>query len=235
MSENNIQKKINKAKQVNHTEKPIEDPQIIIRTENNYKGMGRAVFLFTASILVLLGLSISLNIMSFVELKNPNDRYFTVDENLRIVELTPLNEPYISDSALINWATETVAESFTMSFADWRSALNKISSKYDKHAFDSFIKSLKNSGNLSFIIDKRLNTIVNIDGPAIISAQGISLSTKRYTWDVEVPIIINYESSEGVKATQRVLINVTIHRVSTLETSRGIRIKSLRSSPRSKR
>lgn len=224
-----LNKSQNTSKQVNS--QGAMPSKIVLEAQNNQRGMAKNLLLLTFASTGALILSLILNIILLFQ--EPNDRYFTVDNNLRIVQLTALNEPYASNAALTNWSTETVSKAFTLSFANWRQALTDVSDSFEPEAFDAFVKSYKSSGNLSLIIDKRLASIVNLDGPAVITAQGVSPQTGRYTWVVQIPILINYESTNGVEATQRVVVDATIQRVSTLETPRGIRILRLVTSTRS--
>jgi intracellular multiplication protein IcmL len=85
---------------------------------------------------------------------------------------------------------------------------------------------LRDSGNLELITSKRLNTIVMLSGGSKITKKGIDPSTGSFIWEVETPFVINYEGSQGVKATQRLVATTRITRVSTLETPVGIKIKS---------
>lgn len=154
------------------------------------------------------------------------NKYFVVDQNMRIVPIIPKNKPYINDAQLINWVNTNVSEINTITFSNWRQELQKTTKVFTKTAYVRFIQALKASGNLNLIINKRLNTIVSLTGATVIVAKGLSPSLKSYVWKVQVPYMINYEGSEGVIQTQRLLAEITVIRVPTTDSISGIKIQS---------
>lgn len=217
-----VEKRQNNAKQVRKkvNQKGLE-ARVILESKVKSIDLVKRLFIAVFILLILLVFSISSNIVFYK--MTPDDRYFVVDENLRVIQMTPTNQPMLSDSSIINFAKESLSTVNSISFANWKQVLQENSFRFSQTAHRDFISELQASGNLDLIINKRLNAIVNIDGAAIINRKGLS-GSGSYLWRVEVPYIINYESSKGVEATQRLLGIVTISRVPTSEIPSGIKI-----------
>ena len=49
----------------------------------------------------------------------------------------------------------------------------------------------------------------------------------RASWKVEFPLLISYESSQGVENTQKLLATVLVRRASTVATPRGVVIEQI--------
>ena len=45
------------------------------------------------------------------------------------------------------------------------------------------------------------------------------------TWRIEFPLVVSYESSQGVESTQRLVATVLVRRASTVKTPRGVVIQ----------
>ena len=54
----------------------------------------------------------------------------------RLVPLTPLDEPIMSDAALRNWTVAAVTEAFTLGHHDWRLRLAGIRGKFTDNGYD---------------------------------------------------------------------------------------------------
>ena len=49
----------------------------------------------------------------------------------------------------------------------------------------------------------------------------------KATWRIEFPIVVSYESSQGVESTQKLLATVLVCRASTAKTPRGVVIQQV--------
>lgn len=216
-------RRVNTAKQKRPVRQEIVT-SVIFESQNKSRGVTKNLFIISSSLIVLLGISLTTNVLLFNI--QPKDRYFAVDNHLRVIPLVSTNIPMLNSESLINWATASVLSINKLTYTSWRNDLQNNSRLFESKAFDDFVNQISNNGNLNLIRDKRLNTIVNIDGAVVVTEHGVHPATGVYTWIVEAPIVINYESSNGVEATQRVVARMTINRVSTLEEPTGIKIKN---------
>ncbi|MDR3205236.1 MAG: DotI/IcmL/TraM family protein [Deltaproteobacteria bacterium] len=178
----------------------------------------------TLSILCpLLLISFALNLYLFFSLPNP--KYFAVTSDLRVLELPPLNEPVIENRALANWTAEVVSKSMSLNFLTWRRTLADIRSEFENQGFDSFLKSLDNGGHLEKIEKERLSLSCVLNGAPVVVSQ--ERKDGAASWKLEMPLILSYESSSGVVATQNLLAEVVVRRVKTTFNPKGVAISQI--------
>ena len=75
------------------------------------------------------------------------------------------------------------------------------------------------------IQEKRLSVSAVVTRAPVITASGLVGGTA--TWKVEFPLIVSYESSQGVESTQRLMATVLVARASTVLTPRGVVIQQV--------
>ena len=75
------------------------------------------------------------------------------------------------------------------------------------------------------IQEKRLSVSAVVTRAPVIIASG--LIEGRATWKVEFPIVISYESSQGVESTQKLMATVLVRRAATVTTPRGVVIQQV--------
>lgn len=75
------------------------------------------------------------------------------------------------------------------------------------------------------IQDKRLSVSAVVTRAPVIIASG--LIEGRATWKIEFPIVISYESSQGVESTQKLMATVLVRRAATVTTPRGVVIQQV--------
>lgn len=207
------------------TRKAVATQKLVIQSKNTERGIVKNLFLISISLGVALIVSIIV-ILMLTAFNKPKERYFALDNDLRVIELIPTQQPMLTDEKIIRWTNEIVNKINTLSFTNWRGQLQSYSKYFTNKSFEDFIMQLKDTGNLELIRTKRLNTIVMLTGTSKITKKGIDPSTGKYVWQVETPFTINYEGSNGVEATQRLLAVTMITRVPTLQVPVGIQIKS---------
>jgi intracellular multiplication protein IcmL len=139
--------------------------------------------------------------------------------------MPPLSEPAISDQALLNWTSQAVTSALSLDFLHWRQKLMETRKNFDSKGFESFVRSLEAEGHLKKIQSERLVlSCVTAEAPVIISS---AIVNGKMSWKLEMPVIISYQSSTGVNATQRLLAELLLERTETYRNPRGVVIKQL--------
>ena len=179
-------------------------------------------------LLFVTGLSLCLNVTQFIF--QPSPKYFGLSEDLRVIELTPTDEPNITQEKLINWVSETVCRTFTLDFLNYRQTLMDVRSNYHKGAYKSILRSLGESGNLQMIKVKRLVSRATLSGTPVITKEGVVKG--HMMWKLELPMLISYESSNGIEATQSIVGSVIARREDERQVPRGLLIYQLVLKPR---
>ena len=146
----------------------------------------------------------------------PEPRYFAVNNENRILELTPLNLPNQTDAAVISWATQSAAEVMTFSFRDYRKRLQDSSKYFTNIGWQSFLQALQKSNLLQGVESNRqVVTMVPTEAP-VITEQGLDPITKIYYWRINMPIVITFEAGDK-RVPNRQILKLKIVRVSPLD------------------
>jgi intracellular multiplication protein IcmL len=152
-------------------------------------------------------------------------KYFAVTPDLRVMEMNSLEEPFLSSEGLLNWTGEVVTGALSLDFLHWKKKLMSLRNNFDPIGFESFVESLESGGHVKKIEEERLSlSAVMTDAPVIIS-QG--LKRGRMTWQIEMPLIISYQSSTGISATQKLLGEIVVERVRPSENPKGVVIRQV--------
>ena len=172
--------------------------------------------------LVGLGLILSLGLNLLQLLNSPSPRYFASSPDGKVIELVPLDRPIMTQAGLLGWASEAVAGALALNFLQWRTQLTAARENFTQDAFQSFVKSMQDAGIISMIEEKRLSVSAVVSRAPVIVASGVQ--NGRMTWRIECPLVVSYESSQGIESTQRLLAAVLVQRVNTATSPKGFAI-----------
>lgn len=168
---------------------------------------------------------ISVAVIAMLLMNQPGPRYFAATPDLRIAPMIPLDRPVLTHEGLLTWVSNIITGAMSLNFLEWREKLEALRSNFDDEAYKSFLSSLKSSGILDMIRDKRLSASAVTTRAPVIIASGLVGGTA--TWRIEFPLIISYESSQGVESTQRLIATVLVRRASTVKSPRGVVIQQV--------
>lgn len=206
-----------------HAEAPAPDAAAVIGGLDWYRTQFRRSMKLALALTVAL--SISLIVAAILLLNQPKPRYFAATPDLRLAPMVPLDQPLLTQDGLLTWASNAITGAMSLNFLEWREKLESIRPHFEDEAFKSFLASLKSSGVLEMIQEKRLSASAVATRAPVIIASG--LVGGRATWKIEFPLIVSYESSQGVESTQKLLATVLVCRASTAKTPRGVVIQQV--------
>lgn len=190
-------------------------------SRNNFYRDGYQTLLRIA---VIEGIAIAALVIALIvtiAVTDPQDRFFATTDDGRILELVPLNQPNLSDDAVITWASEAAVRVMTFGFHDYRRRLQDASSAFTRGGWASFTDALDKSGVLEAVeANRQVLTAVPQQAPVIIEKGD---NGGVYRWVVQFPMIVTYQSG-NVTQTERSMVTLVIERISTLETPKGIGI-----------
>ena len=212
-----------------HASSSVQTPSITRTAEDVIGGLNwyrvqyhRAMKLSLGLVLALFG---SIAVIVLLIVMQPGPLYFAATPDLRIAPLIPLDKPVLTQQGLLNWVTETISNAVSLDFLEWREKLSRVREDFEDEAFKSFMASLNSSGVLDMIRDKRLSVSAVVTRAPVITASGIVGG--KATWKIEFPLIVSYESSQGVESTQHLLATVLVARAPTVTTPRGVVIQQV--------
>lgn len=158
---------------------------------------------------------------------HPMREYFASD-NGRIFPLIPMSQPYRKTADVIQYAKETINSSFTMDFLNWRSQLEGTRHRYTRDGFKSFLNSLKDSGVLDTVRDRRMNMSISA-GTGVLTKEGVE--DGHYAWIIELPIEVRLSGQTLEMPAQHFLATIRVDRVSTLDSIEGVGVAQLITKP----
>ncbi|MDR2387557.1 MAG: DotI/IcmL family type IV secretion protein, partial [Deltaproteobacteria bacterium] len=208
------------------SEKDLYQPhgaEVVIESRDWYLGQNRRLFKILLFICPIILLSLALNAWQVVF--KPEPRYFAVTQDLRIMDMPPLSEPVIESRALGNWTGDVVVRALSLNFLTWRQSLSDLRGEFDPKGFESFLESLKNGGHLDKIEKERLSLSTLISGAPVITGSGLRGGVM--TWKLEMPLVLSYESSAGVVASQKLLAEVVVQRTKPSLNPKGVVIRQI--------
>lgn len=224
------QSNIKSEKKTKQKKQPDDSPStkegghsFVVESKMWYKDQYRNALFLSLILSSLLFVSFLFNIIQFVTEPKPN--YFAVTRDLRVQKLTSLEEPYVTQSGLLNWVSNTVTDTLNFDFNDWRKSFMEVRNNYTEKAFEELVTSLKESGILDLVRQKRLVLSSVLQKTPVITAKGMYQG--KMAWKIEVPVLLSYESSEGVENTQNLIADILVHRVPVTEHPRGIKINQI--------
>ncbi len=188
-----------------------------------YRTQFRRAMKLASGLVVAQG--ISLAVIALLLLNQSGPRYFAATPDLRLAPLVPLDKPVLTQEGLLTWASNTITGAMSLNFLEWREKLESIRKNFDDEAFKSFLASLQSSGILDMIREKRLSASAITTRAPVIIASG--LVGGKASWRIEFPLIVSYESSQGVESTQRLMATVLVCRASTAKTPFGVVIQQV--------
>lgn len=206
-----------------HAEAPAPNAAAVIGGLDWYRMQFRRSM--KLSLCLVAALCASLGVVAILLLNQPKPRYFAATPDLRLAPMIPLDQPLLTQDGLLTWASNAITGAMSLNFLEWREKLESIRPHFEDEAFKSFLASLKSSGILEMIQDKRLSASAVATRAPVIIASG--LVGGRATWKIEFPLIVSYESSQGVESTQKLLATVLVCRASTAKTPRGVVIQQV--------
>jgi len=217
------------ASKMNLDPPPAQETPPAYNAETIFGGMGWYRLQYHRSMKLCLGMTLAvcaaLAVIAVMVLTRPTPRYFAATPDLRLAPLVPLDKPVLTQQGLVNWVAETITNAVSLDFLEWREKLNRSREHFEAEAFKSFVASLKSSGVLEMIKDKRLSVSASITRAPVIIASG--LVGGKATWKVEFPLVVSYESSQGVESTQNLMATVLVCRASTVTSPRGVVIQQI--------
>jgi len=158
---------------------------------------------------------------------HPEREYFASD-NGRLFPMIPLSRPYRKTADVIQYAKDTLNRSFTLDFLNFRQQLEDTRASYTMAGFKSFLDSLKASGVLDSVRERRMNMSVSA-GTGVLTKEGIEEG--HYVWLIELPIEVKLAGQTSELPAQRFLTTVRVERISTLDSIEGIGVGQIVTTP----
>lgn len=214
--------------QVEEKESKGQDPNqdlgglgaVMIRNEFYRDGYRNLLRLAVLQSLIILGM---VGAMYFViQVHQPENRYFATTEDGRLVPMVALNQPNLSNPALMSWVAQAATEVMTFGFNDYRRRLQEASRNFTRPGWESFTGALERARIIESVESLQQVVTAAPEGAPILISEG--MVGGRYQWVIELPLILSYQAGTKVK-NDRLLVTLVVVRVPRLESPNGVGIE----------
>lgn len=204
----------------------IDPLALIFNKLQFYRGTYRKILaLFVMSIFVNMMLG---SLLTYIILNPPKPVYFATDANGKVTPLYSLDEPNLSDAAVLQWAYQAAVASYTYSFVNYRAQIQAASGFFSANGWKQYVGALTDTNNLKAVIRKKLIVSAQVVKEPIILQKG--RLNGRYAWSIQVPVLTTYQNNkEYTQANYN--IRLLIVRVPILNAPDGIGIEKIAVGP----
>lgn len=215
-------------KELTKTQDAIE-PALQINKDRKYISyLSSSVVKTNFGLVIALIISVSGNVYLGYKVNEKEREYFASD-NGRIFPLIPLSSPYQKPAGVIQYARDTLNQTFTLDFLNWRTQLEAVRGHYTVPGFKSIVESLQTSGMLANVRDKRMNMTIS-SGTGVLTKEGVE--NGRYIWIIEVPIEIKLAGQTTELPAQKFTAIIRVERIPTLDSIEGIGVAQVVTKPK---
>lgn len=150
----------------------------------------------------------------------PLPEFVAKQDDGRIMSLQPYEEPNLLPDTIIRWASKAATTAYTFDFVNYNKEISMARSYFTEAGWSDFQGSI--SGVITTIVQNQLFVSGVVAGTPVISNQGV-LPNKGYTWRVQIPFLVNYQSA-NTTTKRNYFVIITLVRVPTYLNPQGIGI-----------
>ncbi len=186
------------------------------KQKKHYKGlemvMMRNVFyrdhyrIVLFAVFLMLVINGFLGLMIFYKWKHPaQPQYFATTADGRIIKISALDDPAVSDDFVVQWAAESLRKSFSLDYLHWKNQLQEAQRNFTPDGWNYFTDALKKSNNLTTLVDLKMVSNVEVtSSPEIITKAVVG---GHYAWNIKIPVLLTFTNG---KKTIRTPIDFTV-------------------------
>lgn len=178
----------------------------------------------TAFGLLVAVMALSGAVVALVLKDRPMDRAYAATADGRVIELTPLVEPVMTQAALQSWVVTAITEAFTLGFHDVRRRVGQVREYFTEEGYAGYLVQLEESRMIERIQEHRQVTSAVARGAPVITKG--SIWQGRAVWTVETPILLTFHAGNRDES-EKLVVTVLVMRVDREERPAGIGIQQL--------
>lgn len=161
----------------------------------------------------------------FTLITRPEQRFFIENSSGRSAEVFPMDEPNVTPSSLIKWATMAATSAYTVDFYNYQATIDALEDYFTIDGYKHFLESIDASGALDKVISDKLIVSAVAIGSAVILSEGEQRGV--YTWRIQVPLLLTYQGASTSSTENRIAVTLLVTRVPTDVASKGIGVAQI--------
>src|SRR5690606_3357417 len=108
-----------------------------------------------------------------IQVHQPENRFFATTEDGRLIPMVALNQPNLSNPALLSWVAQASTEVMTFGFNDYRRRLQEASRNFTARGWESFTAALQKARIIESIEANSQVITAAPRGAPVIQQEGI--------------------------------------------------------------
>jgi len=200
---------------------PIVGPLLTVVTRNEFyrDGFRNMIRIAVLEGVVIIGLIVTLIV--YMQAAQPTSRYFATTADGRIMQLIPLDQPSMSQAALMSWVSLASTETMTFGFHDYQRRLQQSSRHFTRRGWETFTTALQKSRMIDTITTAQQVVTAEPRGAPILKQQGVF--NGKYRWMIQLPLRITYKTGKQSRG-DNISVMMVVERVPSLENPNGVGI-----------
>lgn len=197
----------------------LVDPQFLLKLVRSAQ---RINLLLAAALFGFIGLRVW-------QLTHPMPPYFIyTDGHGQPYRRYPLNQPDLSDDAVLGFAVGNIVDAYAVNWQDYRTRLTEVSHHFTRNGWMSFGSSFVKVGDLAKLKEAKLVGSAKPDAAAIILHEGV-VGT-RYTYEISFPLTAIYQN-ETRRIVEHLNMLVWVVRTPVVNHPEGVAIDQMNAIP----
>lgn len=159
--------------------------------------------------------------------KNPSKPlYFATDTVGRLIHITPLTQPNMSNDELSAWVVEAAQAAYSYDYLNYRSQLQNAQKYFTNYGWSKYMQALQASNNLNGVIQRQWIGLAKVIEPPKIETEG--MLSGAYAWKFKVMMLVTYlRPPQYDQATMRadpIQLSIIVQRQPILQSYKGVGI-----------
>jgi intracellular multiplication protein IcmL len=202
----------------------LEETDIVTLRDDFYRDSFGKVVLMMLSFVVAMSVLVALSLYFYLE--KPRPTVFPVNKEMRILSPVPLDQPYLSTPALLQWVADVLNQAFVLDFNNYQKQLKATSAFFTAQGWQAFLNQLNIYVNYNNVrANKLFVTSTPLSAPYILR-EGLIPESNRYGWWVQMPLTVRFDGYKPLP-NKVLVLQVLVVRVSTLNNLNGIAIENV--------
>jgi intracellular multiplication protein IcmL len=193
--------------------------EVVKLRRNFYRDSYRTVLV--ALLIAVLAIAGLIGTVGYLLTHQTAPKYFATTNAGKLIPMIPLDQPNMTQQAMLQWTASAVTSVYTYDFLNYRKSFQNNAQYFTSGGWKAFLSKIASSRNLKAVQEEKLTVSSVPAGTPVIVNQGVIEG--HYAWRVQIPMVLTYESLSQV-FNQRLLVTLTVIRISTLSSKYGIGI-----------
>lgn len=181
---------------------------------------GKYIYLFAASLATSFLIMISSLWVSYQIKHKPLPQFSAIDPKGKTLSLIPETQPNRLPDNILQWASKAAISAYTFDFLNYQQQINSVRPYFTETGWNDYLQSVNTL--IRTLVQNQLFISSIVSDAPVFSHQGV-LPGKGYTWRVEIPFLVTYQSANQ-KSTRNFIVVLSIVEVPTNINAQGLGI-----------